>query len=117
MNSIMAIHPYKDEGTWVFDDERAGLVKEPFVAGADLVIDRMVENLADAARGFTMLFSAAPFPGHQIELRRLRAEFGGNWYACPDYGIEGWLCPALFKYFDAAPGKLYALAKPRGAKG
>jgi hypothetical protein len=26
--------------------------------------------------------------------------------------MEGWLCPALFKYFDAAPKTLYAKAEP-----
>ncbi len=42
MNSICAIHPYKYEGLWVFDDPHVGLVKEPFVAGADTIIDLMV---------------------------------------------------------------------------
>ena len=63
MNAIHVIHPYRDGGTWVFDDPAVGLRREPFVAGADLVIDRMVENLPGAARGFTLLFSASPFPG------------------------------------------------------
>jgi hypothetical protein len=26
--------------------------------------------------------------------------------------MEGWLCPALFKYFPEAPKKLYAKAEP-----
>jgi hypothetical protein len=29
--------------------------------------------------------------------------------------MEGWLCPALFKYFDAAPPKIYAQFRPRKA--
>ena len=33
---------------------------------------------------------------------------GGNWYYSPDLEKEGWLCPALFKYFDEAPEKIYA---------
>ena len=33
-NSIFVIKPYKWNGMWVFDDERVGLDKEPFVAGA-----------------------------------------------------------------------------------
>ncbi len=28
--------------------------------------------------------------------------------------MVGWLCPALFKYFDSAPQKLYALFKAKG---
>jgi hypothetical protein len=35
MNAIHAIHPYRHEGLWVFDDETAGLRQEPFVSGAD----------------------------------------------------------------------------------
>ena len=31
-NSLFVIAPCWDSGTWVFDDERAGLVKEPFVS-------------------------------------------------------------------------------------
>ncbi len=27
---------------------------------------------------------------------------------------EGWLCPALFGYFEAAPSKIYAHLKARG---
>ena len=38
-NSIFVIKPYKWNGMWVFDDERVGLDKEPFVAGADTMID------------------------------------------------------------------------------
>ncbi len=42
-NSIFVINPYKWNGMWVFDDERVGLDKEPFVAGADTMIDTAVE--------------------------------------------------------------------------
>jgi hypothetical protein len=72
MNSINVIFPYKHHGMWVFDDERVGLVKEPFVAGADTMIDRVVADIPDADKGFTLIFSASPFPGHQHQ----RAGFG-----------------------------------------
>jgi hypothetical protein len=29
--------------------------------------------------------------------------------------MEGWLCPALFRYFDAAPKDLYAQVQPKAA--
>jgi hypothetical protein len=114
MNSILVIHPYKYSGVWVFDDPAVGLVKEPFVSGADLMIDRMVEGIPDAEQGVTILFSAGPFPGFQHEFVRRREEFGGNWYASEEYNMEGWLCPALFKYFDTAPERLYVQVKPKG---
>jgi hypothetical protein len=46
MNSIMVIFPYKHQGTWVFDDEATGLVREPFVAGIDTMIDHLVKDTA-----------------------------------------------------------------------
>jgi hypothetical protein len=113
MNSILVIHPYKLHGTWVFDDPAVGLVQEPFVSGADVIIDRMVEGIPNAAAGITIVFSAQPFPGHQYELERRREEMGGLWYFSPRFGIEGWLCPALFRYFDEAPERIYVQVKPR----
>jgi hypothetical protein len=115
MNSILVIHPYKQEGMWVFDDPAVGLVREPFVSGADVIIDRMVEGIPGAERGVTMLFSNGPFPGYQHEFTRQREEFGGNWYSSQEFGIEGWLCPALFKYFDQAPERLYVQVKPKSS--
>jgi hypothetical protein len=113
VNSILAIHPYKHEGLWVFDDPKVDLVQEPFVAGADTMIDRMVEGIPNASAGVTILFSAQPFPGSQHEFTWVREEAFGNWYASAEYGIEGWLCPALFKYFDKAPERIYAQVKPK----
>jgi hypothetical protein len=65
MNEINVISPYKYHGMWVFDDPRVGLVQEPFVAGADTWIDRVVAEVPDADRGFTLIFSSSAFPGHQ----------------------------------------------------
>ncbi len=39
MNSIMLINPYQYDGTWVFDDACVGLQREPFVSGADILIE------------------------------------------------------------------------------
>jgi hypothetical protein len=111
-NAIMVLAPYKFAGTWVFDDEATGLVKEAFVAGIDKMIDELTRDIPNAAAGFRLLFSATPFPDHQITLEWRREEMGGNWYFAPKLGYEGWLCPALFKYFPAAPAKLYAKAEP-----
>jgi hypothetical protein len=113
MNSIMVIHPYRYEGLWVFDDPAVGLRQEPFVSGADTIIDQMVRTIPDAESGFTLLFSADPFPGFQHEFEWRRTEMGGNWYHSSALGTEGWLCPALFKYFEAAPARLYAQARAK----
>jgi len=116
-NSIVAIRPYKIEGLWVFDDPSVGLRQEPFVSGADTIIDRMVESIPDAESGFTLMFAAEPFPGFQAELEWRRAELSGNWYSCAALEMEGWLCPALLKYFPAPPPKLYAAFRPAGHPG
>ena len=108
MNSILVIHPYKHEGLWVFDDDSAGLVREPFVSGADTIIERMVAGLPRAELGFALVFSSRPFPGYELELEWRREEFEGNWYFSQALEMEGWLCPALFKYFDSAPERIYA---------
>jgi hypothetical protein len=113
VNSIVAIHPYRSAGLWVFDDPRAGLVQEPFVAGADVILDRMVEGIAGAESGVTVLFSPTPFPGSQYEFAWRREESGGNWYYSPQFDLEGWLCPALFKYFDTAPERIFAQVKEK----
>jgi hypothetical protein len=115
MNAIISIHPYKHKGLWVFDDPTAGLVQEPFVSGADEIIERMVQGISGAQSGFTLLFSAAPFPGHQSTFGWRRSDMGGNWYYSADLGIEGWLCPALFRYFEVAPERIYAQFKPKAA--
>jgi len=113
MNAINVIAPYKHYGQWVFDDPRVGLSQEPFVAGADTWIDRVVTDIPNAELGFILLFSSAPFPGHQYRLDWRREEGGGNWYYSADLDMEGWLCPALFKYLTDAPKALYAQIKAR----
>ena len=64
MNAINLIVPYRYEGMWVFDDTRVGLDKEPFVSGADTMIDVLVADIPNAQKGFRLLFSATPFPGY-----------------------------------------------------
>ena len=109
MNAIAVIRPYKYLGLWVFDDERAGLVQEPFVAGADVLIDRALGAKGiHGDNGFLLTFSAGEFPGYDYRFTWLREGDGGNWYESEDFRTEGWLCPALFKYFDQAPAALYA---------
>jgi hypothetical protein len=113
MNAINVIAPYRYLGMWVFDDPKAGLVQEPFVGGADTLIDRATAHLPDAAGGFTMVFSAAPFPGSHLHLSWQREDGAGNIYRSTEFGAEGWLCPALLRYFDAPPTDLYVQIKAR----
>ncbi len=115
-NAITVIKPYKWEGLWVFDDERVGLDKEPFVAGADTLIDVAVERkgIANPEDGFLLLFSATAFPSADLRLEWVREESDGNVYRWTEEGMEGWLCPALLKYFETPPTELYVQLKSAG---
>jgi hypothetical protein len=114
MNAINVIAPYKHLGLWVFDDPKVGLVQEPFIAGADTMIDRVTADIPDAANGFVLVFSASEFPGHQFVLEWRREEGGGNVYHSPALALEGWLCPALFRYFESAPARIFVQIRARG---
>jgi hypothetical protein len=114
-NSIMVLKPYKWEGMWVFDDDQTGLVREPFVAGVPQILERLLEQqgiaLEEAEKGFRLIFSAIPFPGHQLSAKRVGEEGGGTWYEESVSTARGWLCPALFRYFATAPDKLFIRAE------
>lgn len=113
MNSLFAIAPYKFQGIWVFDDPRVGLAQEPFVSGADTILDVLTADIPNAAEGFNLVFSPEPFPGYSARFEWSRPEYSGNWYSWPERNMEGWLCPALFMYFEAAPKELYVKVSAR----
>lgn len=110
-NSIFVIKPYKWESMWVFDDPNVGLVREPFVGGADTMIDRAIAHIPNAEQGFLLVFSAGYFPDAQIVLEWDREESGGNVYLWNKQKMEGWLCPALLKYFPDPPQNLHIQVK------
>lgn len=112
MNSLFVIAPYKYQETWVFDDPKVGLHQEPFVLGIDIMIDKIVENISQAEDGFRAIFSAEQFPGAETKLEWRREESGGNWYYSDKFEMEGWLCPALFKYFPKAPPEIWVKVEP-----
>ena len=89
-NTIQVISPYRDHGTWVFDDPNAGLVREPFVSGVPEMIDRLVRDIPNAELGFRLLFSAGPFPGYQAKFARTRAEGGLNFVRGAQNWLEDW---------------------------
>ena len=76
------------------------------------MIDELVADIPNAKEGFR-LFSVAPFPGFQRKMTRLREEYGGWWYRSDQPEGEGWLCPALFRYFDEAPEEIYVKAEAK----
>jgi hypothetical protein len=113
-NQILVIAPYWLDSVeaWVFDDA-ADLVQEPIFCGIPEMINELEADIPNARQGFRLLFSAGPFPGYQRKLTRVREEFGGWWFASDEPEAEGWLCPALFRYFDEAPEEIYVKAEPK----
>ena len=77
------------------------------------MIDGLVKDIAESKDGFRLTFSANPFPGFQKKLTWLRGDSGGNYYKLDDPPIEGWICPAMFRYYKAAPKALYVKAEPK----
>ena len=115
MNSIGVIFPYKRYGIWAFDDPAVGLVQEPFVAGIPAMIEILVKDIPGAEDGFALFFSATSFPQYRVELAWIGEEAGGNWYRDTSTGMEGWLCPALFQYFERAPERLFCAAAAKAS--
>jgi hypothetical protein len=108
---FQVVQPYRHASSWVFDDPAVGLHREPFVSGIPEMIDTLVANVPHAAQGFRLLFAEEPFPGYQVELVKVREEYQGVWYRWAGRDAQGWLCPALFRYFDHPPARLYARAE------
>lgn len=117
-NSIYTIEVYKHQGMWVFDDDRVGLVKEPFVAGADTLIDKLYLDISKGDESFmtvprvTLIFSDKPFPNHKFEVilletATLNEGSGGTWYHSKTHDQTLWLCPALNLYYPKSPETIY----------
>jgi hypothetical protein len=112
-NAILVIQPYKYAGTWVFDDSRTGLFREPFVAGIPEMMDTLTRGIDDVENGFRLTFSANPFPGFDTKLVWKRADGSGNWYFCELTQTEGWLCPGLLRYYSRPPAEIFVKAEAR----
>lgn len=115
-NQINVIMPYKWNGLWVFDDPALELDKEALVSGMPEMIEKACQlaGVQNPESGFLALFSKDPFPDAKIILEWVKEEMGGNVYRWPELDMEGWLCPALFKYFDVRPDKLYITVRAKG---
>lgn len=112
-NALLVIEPYRSGIGWAFDEPRLGLRREPFVQGIPEMIDKLVTGIPGSDKSVRLIFSQRSFPGAQLKLDRRTEQNGGNWYYSSDYQIEGWLCPALFKFFPRAPEHIYVKAEQK----
>jgi hypothetical protein len=76
------------------------LVIEPFVYGAETIIDVETSRTPNDDREFLAFFSTSYFPDAQIMLQWVREDGGGNVYRLSKKGMEGWLYPAPLWYFQ-----------------
>ena len=118
-NAIHVIHPYKEAGMWVFDDRDKDIVKEPFVSGADEILD----FISGYNMKCTLLFSNNCFPGNKYRLNKTSNEGQGAWYVlnelakndnCKDITNikHGWLCAVVKYYFEGdIPEEIYVQVK------
>ena len=111
-NAIMILITYWKHGTWCFTDANTGLVDEAFVGGADKQISYLVKkyNIVNPEAGFKIFISETWFPDCEFITHISPDNYGsGNYYRYVDGDtvIDGWYCPALFRYFPTAPEKIY----------
>jgi len=115
MNQINVINPYLYSGVWVFDDPAKELDKEALIGGMPEIIELACQklNIKNPEDGFVAVFSKDQFPGAIIKLNWIREEMSGNVYEWSEAKLEGWLCPALLKYFDKPPNAIYIQLKEK----
>jgi hypothetical protein len=109
MNTVNVIVPYRWAGTWVFDDSTVGLNKEPFVFGIPEMIETLLEKkgMSQVDR-FRLTFSEFEFPDYDEKLDLQSGQVDqGSFYESTTFGKVGWLCPALSRYFDKTPARIY----------
>jgi hypothetical protein len=112
-NVVHTIKPYWHDGAWVFDDPQRGLWAKPFIARTREIVDQILRRAGLApGQPFTVIFGDCEVPGsgHRFVLERVRVDREGHWYSWG--GMEG-LCPALVRYFDAAPERIHCQVTAR----
>ena len=108
-NNVFVIYPERSKlGVWTFTDEKVGLINEPFVGAINEYMDFMTKDIKDAQNGFPLYFSSSKLPNTKMTLHKVDGDINGTYYAFEELDMQiGWLCPALFKYFDEAPKTFY----------
>lgn len=112
MNAVQIINARRKNGVWVFDDEKTGLVEEPFVGDVNKEIDEMCLKAGFSFNEeIPLLFSHQFIPGAR-KYKLIRVEGLGQYYEAenPETDEERtlWLCPAMRLYFPEPPVEFYA---------
>lgn len=107
------IKPYWLDGAWMFDDPLRGLLAKPLVERRPEAIDHVLQLAGLQPRQpFTLTFGDREFsrPGYRFVLEWVREDREGQWYR---WNATDGLCPALVRYFDGAPKRIYCVVAAR----
>ena len=109
--SIYSVKLYKlNNIQWVFDDPNKGIVAEALVAGADLMIDKIIGGY-DEDLAYTLQFSTKDYPGSKMitlvqgqdarnDKRIPQWTETGSWWECKEDDHVMWLCDTLDEYIE-----------------
>ncbi len=134
-NAVMTLPIFRKGGTWMFNDPGRELYEEPFVGMANLPFEFIYfdKNGVHARDGdeITIYFSENEIPNYNIKAEHTDdlGENKGDMYkmfinrdtvkrqsiqhleqmvpGIMQNGQEFWLCPALLKFFNFAPKRIY----------
>jgi hypothetical protein len=112
VNTLFRILIRRQDELWVYDDASFGVREQPFVFGADLILDKMAAKFEGAGDGLNLVFSSIPFPGSEFCLEFVREETQGFVYRWVDHNLQGWMSPSLRNYFPDPPPKIYLQLLP-----
>jgi hypothetical protein len=94
-------------GQWVFDDPLRAIVRQPFFAGPDQVLDLERLGVESGDVEFRLLFSPAEIPGSMFHLKLVSQTDSGPVYRCDELNREGTLWASLQRYLRESPPELF----------
>ena len=119
---VLELFVYKDERfRWVFDDADVGLAQEAFVAGMDVLIDKLTEDFENHGYdGFNFSMRAEfPVDGcscvelvHNEALHHPLLGYS-HYYSCELINRRVWLCHNLYRYVNIVPQVIWVCAKEK----
>ena len=112
MNTLFRILIRQLDEIWVYDDASFEVKDQPFVFGADLILEKMTAQVEGVGDRLNLVFSSIPFPGSEFCLDFVREETEGFVYRWEEKNLQGWLSPSLRNYFPEPPPNIYLQLLP-----
>jgi hypothetical protein len=136
MIQTLFVYPHVEDKQffWAFDFPALGIMQEPFVDGIPEILESAIESelriradkeggifpvVATRLPGFIVMFETSqackerppilePHRGRiTIELQKVEPKNGGTVYKDTTTNMQGWLCPALNKFFPESPETIW----------